>query len=64
MLSGEKKVCVANEAIVFSETVDAYEWMVRATVEMTPAVRLPYLISRLFMAMESWVEENYFSNWG
>jgi hypothetical protein len=40
MLSGEKKVCVASEAIVFSETVDAYEWMIRATVEMTPAVRL------------------------
>jgi hypothetical protein len=40
MLSGEKKVCVASEAIVFSETIDAYAWMIRATVEMTPSVRL------------------------
>jgi hypothetical protein len=40
MLSGEKKVCIPSEAIVFSECVDAYAWMIRETVHMTPCVRM------------------------
>jgi hypothetical protein len=40
LLSGEKRVCIASEAIIISERVDAYAWMILATVEMTPAFEL------------------------
>jgi hypothetical protein len=40
MLSGAKKVCIPCEAIVISERIEAYAWMIRATVEMTPGVNL------------------------
>jgi hypothetical protein len=40
MLSGEKKLCIPSETIVFSECVDAYAWMIRETGHMTPCVRM------------------------
>jgi hypothetical protein len=49
MLSGEKKVCLACEAIDISESVDAYAWVIKATVEMTPGIELDDI-----MVMEFW----------
>jgi hypothetical protein len=40
MLSGEKKVCVACEAIVISERVDAYAWLIQSFVDLTPGFDL------------------------
>jgi hypothetical protein len=40
MLSEEKKVCLASEAIVFSERVSAYACVIAETVDMTPGVDL------------------------
>jgi hypothetical protein len=40
LLSGEKRVCITSEAIIISERVDAYAWMILATVEMTPGFEL------------------------
>jgi hypothetical protein len=37
---GEKKVCVACEAIVLSECVSAYAWMISSAIEMAPPVKL------------------------
>jgi hypothetical protein len=40
MLSGERKVCLASEAIVLSENINAYAWVMKETVSMTPGVQL------------------------
>jgi hypothetical protein len=40
MLSGEKKVCVACDAIIISERVDGYAWLIKACVEQTPGFEL------------------------
>jgi hypothetical protein len=40
MLSGEKNVCLASEAIVFSERVSANACVIAETADMTPGVEL------------------------
>ncbi|KAG7373486.1 hypothetical protein IV203_034210 [Nitzschia inconspicua] len=36
MLDGQKKVCLPCEAITIKESIDAYAWLIRSAVEMTP----------------------------
>jgi hypothetical protein len=43
MLSGGKRVCIPCEAIVLSERVESYVWMIRAAVDMTPGFELSNL---------------------
>jgi hypothetical protein len=40
MLSGEKRVCVTCDAIMISERVDAYAWLIQACVDLTPGFKL------------------------
>jgi hypothetical protein len=56
MVDVEKKVCVASEAIVISERVDAYAWVMRSLcVELTPGFEL-IDIKAIFMRMVSTLE--------
>jgi hypothetical protein len=40
MLSGETKVSIPSDAIVISERVEAYAWIFKAAVDLTPGVHL------------------------
>jgi hypothetical protein len=40
MLDGERKVCIPCEAITIGESVDAYAWIIKSAVEMTPKRKL------------------------